>query len=172
MRRDKVRGLAEIDAVADALETGGRRVADMVQAERQLLAVMGRGQIPATQRDSASAMLKQIGKARDEMKPMVGDTVDRAVADFQAGRYGQAKASLAGITRTGVELSSAQRSLVAQHQMRILEVEETQGKKFDDAPVSMGMLQPGTMRRDEPMSDRPEGETGQGALTFLRAGIA
>src|SRR5262249_22802942 len=119
-------------------------------------------QVPETQKTGASAMLKQIAQARQEIKPLVADTVAHAVADFQAGRYSQAKAALAGLTRTGVELTTEQRTTVAQHQMRLLEIEESQGHKFDDAVVSMGVLQPGTMRRDEPMSQAtPSAPAGQ-----------
>ncbi len=121
---------------------------DLVQAERQALAVLGRGTMPATQRDRATGVMKQIQTSREAIKPLVADAVTRAVADFQAGRYAQSKAGLSEITRTGVELSAGERSLVTQHQMRLVEIETTQGFAFEAPATSLGLMQPGTVRRE------------------------
>ncbi len=121
---------------------------ELVVAERQVLAVLGRGQLPAAQRERASAFLKQIGSAREEFKPMVADALSRASEDFKAGRYGQAKSGFAALTRTGVDLSPEQRALVTQYQMRLVDLETSQNRKFEDAPVAFGLLQPGAVRRE------------------------
>ncbi|MGD9688466.1 MAG: hypothetical protein AB7K52_04130 [Phycisphaerales bacterium] len=126
---------------------------ELVQAERQLLAVLSRGQIPATQREQASAMLRKLNAARAELAPLVADTIARAESDFKDGRFAQAKAALSGITRSGVELTPAQRSTVVAHQMRLVELETTRGSRFEESPVTFGLMQPGTVRREsEPVA--------------------
>ena len=89
-------GLAEIDAVADALETGGRRVADMVQAERRFSSNASHQLRSAL--TGLSLSLEELAADADAAR--VGQESINAALD-QVGRLSDTVEELLRLARTG-----------------------------------------------------------------------
>ena len=87
-------GLAEIDAVADALEGGGRRVAEMVQAERQFSAHASH-----QLRSALTGLSLSLEELAAESDPAAADGVDAALA--QVTRLSDTVEDLLHLARTG-----------------------------------------------------------------------
>jgi signal transduction histidine kinase len=87
-------GLTEIDAVADALEDGGRRVAEMVRAERQFAAHASH-----QLRSSLTGLSLSLEEVAAEAQPAAADSV--AAALHQVTRLSDTVEELLHLARTG-----------------------------------------------------------------------
>ncbi len=146
---------------ADVVEMSLQRAAwaveqaDLRVAERHVQAVLARPGLTNEQRERATGTRMQIESRRDELAPLAAGTLARAVADFDAGRYAEARLGFSSLQRTGVELSDAQRETLERHQVRLVELEDRTGRRTDAAPVDLAMMQPGVVRRDPPPAPAP-----------------
>jgi type II secretory pathway component GspD/PulD (secretin) len=141
---------------------------DLVTVERHANAVINSPK--ATNEQTAQA--KELLTKAAELKASVGNTavtaLGDAVASFDAGRYDDAKALLAMVQRTGVDLTPEQAQQFSEYQTRIVELEQQRGQSFS-APVALGMLaseeaemQPGVVKRREPGEQPAQPETQPG----------
>ncbi|MGQ0627331.1 MAG: hypothetical protein ACT4PL_04425, partial [Phycisphaerales bacterium] len=135
---------------AELLATEG----DLRLAETHLSAARKTGRMTPVQSERAQQVEKDIASVRETLRPMVADALTRSTVAFDGGRYGDAKATLGVLTRSGVALSAEQREVVETQQMRLVELEREQGKAFT-AGTALGLLQPGTVRRSPAPATTP-----------------
>jgi len=117
-----------------ALAQGNLRLAD-THAE----AVRKSDRASAEQRLKASEILDASALLRDELAPLIPAALDQAVADFNNGRYAEAKAGLASVRNSGVRLSQQQSSTLNRYVDRIYQLERQKGTVFelDYVPLSV-----------------------------------
>ncbi len=146
------RRIKQADVVEMSLQRAAWSIeqADLRVAERHVKAVLARGTLAAGQRERAVALRTTIEQRRMDLAPIVAGTLSRAVADFDARRYGEARAGLNTIQRSGVALDDDERATLDRLQLRLVEMEQQQGKPFAADSVSLAMMQPGTVRRTPP----------------------
>jgi type II secretory pathway component GspD/PulD (secretin)/tetratricopeptide (TPR) repeat protein len=166
------RSVAALDPVEAALQRAEISLNDwdIVGAERQLNVVLQNPTIDAARRERASALAADAATRKDELRPLVSTTLDRAVSDFESRRFAEAKTGFAAVSRSGVTLTDAQQRIVDQYQLRIISEERRQGTTFQvDDGASMALMQPGKVRRlneskgaepaREPVPEQPAAES-------------
>lgn len=131
----------------------GLSTGELLTAERHARAVLRLPRLEAEQKQRAEAALAAVEARRNDLKPLVPGLITQAAGDMAAGKYAEAKTAISAIYRSGVELTSAQRREVDGYQVRIHELERE--GKISPAQVSLGMMQPGVVRR------RDEGQPAQ-----------
>ncbi len=128
-----------------AMEAGNLR-----EADRQAHAARRSERATRPQRDAAEFILKRSEQLKKELAPLVNPALERAIADFNAGDYADAKTGLDSVYRSGVELTPAQLREIDRHRQRVAELERYRGEPFAFESVSLGMFQPGRItRRDD-----------------------
>lgn len=188
-RAASLRLLRDIDnriRTADADEISLQRAewylgtGEFSQCERHLNAVAGKPNLPGSMRDRADTLITSLQERRSELLPLIPELIAQAEADFQAGRYAASKTAIAGVLRSGVELTDSQKATLEHYQIKILELENTQGRSFDitQGGVGLSVMQPGTVRRgsgtdeptDEPgidlVGEQPGESGGDGSVTI------
>jgi general secretion pathway protein D len=136
-----------LDSAEDALSRG-----DLRTAEGQADAVTKAPKATNEQSTRARELITQARTRRAELDGSAGEALDAAVRDFDSGHYARAKAGLDAIHRSGVSLSADQRDELALYQARLVELENARGEVFElPDTVDLGMLQPGVVRRREPV---------------------
>lgn len=133
-----------------AVETG-----DLRQAEKHAQAVLRQPKVSAENATRAKAAIDAVAARRAELTPLVAGLVQQAETQFNAGRYAEAKANLATVYRSGIELTSDQRRVVDTYQVKIVDLERAQGRSFSADTANLALMQPGTVRRDEPLPPPP-----------------
>jgi type II secretory pathway component GspD/PulD (secretin) len=127
---------------------------DIRQAERHVQAVLAQRGVSPAQRATAQALQTSIQQRKDDLGPLVKTSLEQAVAEFEAGRYGAAKASLVTVSRSGVELTPDETRTMERYQLRIDDLERAQGRPFE-AEAGLAMVQPGTVRRTDEPAPKP-----------------
>lgn len=125
---------------------------DLLSAERQAKAVASRSQSTPAQRERAEKLLTDVAQRQSELRPMVPGLISQATTDFDAQNYGAAKSNILAVLRSGVELSPEQASKLDRYQLDIVELERLNGKVFGVDPA-LALLQPGKVRRPEPLPE-------------------
>jgi len=125
-----------------ALEAG-----DVRTAERHASAVSRSSTAAPSQRTRASRLMEDIAARKAALAPMAPALVVQAQAEFDSGRYAEAKASIDAVFRSGAELGEDDRLTVNRLQDRILEIEAAQGRLFETGRASAAILQPGVVKR-------------------------
>ncbi len=149
--------LKKIDAkiqTADAVEMSVQKAewaigdGDLLQAERQAKAVAGRSSASQSQKARAQDVLSTVGQRRTELSPLTPGLLEQATASMNAGDYPAAKATILGLMRSGVQLSSDQAKGLETAQLRIVELEQKAGRAFE-LPLSgsLSVMQAGQVRR-------------------------
>ncbi len=129
---------------------------DVKTAERHARAVLGSAAADAQRIAGARRVLTDADRRRAELAPLVPEALAQAERDFLAGRYAEAKASLAMVDRSGVSLSPERRGALERYQARIVDLERSRGTVFD-GDAMLGVMQPGVVRRrDDPPPPPPE----------------
>lgn len=152
------RRIKQTDVVEISLQKAELAVTegDLRLAERHASAVVGRGDAKAAEKERAQGILDAIKARRATLAPEMPGLVRQAASDFESGNYIRAKAALAAVYRSGVDLSPEDRRTVDTYQVRIVQMEQAQGRLFDADVVAAGMLQPGTVRKQgEPAQPQP-----------------
>ncbi|MFN0011831.1 MAG: hypothetical protein ACKVS8_09335 [Phycisphaerales bacterium] len=149
--------ISQADVVEMSLQRAAWAVdqADLRVAERHVKAVLARGTLAQGQRERAVALQTTIEQRRMELTPIVAGMLSRAVTDFGAQRFAEARTGLSTIQRSGVALDDDERATLERLQLRLVEIEQNQGKSFGAADVSLAMMQPGTVRRNPPAEPPP-----------------
>lgn len=123
---------------------------DVKTAERHARAVLGSAAADPGRIAGARRVLADADRRRAELAPLVPEALAQAERDFLAGRYAEAKASLAMVDRSGVSLAPEEQGALAGYQTRIVDMERARGSAFDSGAM-LGVMQPGVVRRrDEP----------------------
>jgi type II secretory pathway component GspD/PulD (secretin)/tetratricopeptide (TPR) repeat protein len=150
MLANVTRKLRELSPVELSLQTADDAMsrADFRTLEKHAQAVIASPKATREQSDQAQAMLQTAKSKQAELVPVIGDVLAAATADFDAGRYADAKAGLDSVYRSGLELSAAQGKTLTDYQARIVELETKQGTNFKTA--NAGMLQPGVVKKRQP----------------------
>ncbi len=136
---------------------------DVRTAERHARAVASSAVADSKQSFEARRVLSDAARRRAELAPLVPESLKQAEQDFRAGRYAEAKASLAMVDRSGVELTEPQRETLMAYQTKIVDLERSRGALIE-GDAMMGLLQPGVVRRREdpppppPEPAQPQGE--------------
>lgn len=127
-------------------------IGDLRQAERHANAVATRTNLTAPQEKRVNSVISDLSNRRSEITPMIPGLVEQAESDFNAGRFPAAKAGVLTVLRSGVELSPEMLQKLEGYQLKIIDIENSQGRSFDVARdgASMGMMQPGTVRQGDP----------------------
>ncbi len=128
---------------------------DVKTAERHARAVMESTGADAARVSDARRVLGEADRRRSELAPLVPGALAQAERDFLAGRYAEAKASLAMVDRSAVTLSEAQQATLTGYQTRVVDLERSRGSAFD-AEAMLGVMQPGVVRRREDAPPPPE----------------
>lgn len=138
----------------------GLKQGDLLAAERWARTIAGKSVADAAAQKRADAVLADVQTRRGEVRPLIPGLIQQATTDFDAGRYGAAKASILAVLRSGVEIDPEVSRKLENQQLRIVEIERERGKNFDvsaDAGLSM-LAQPGTVRRPGQPGEEPAGQ--------------
>ena len=128
----------------------GLREGDLALASQHAKAVTESSKASPEQVSSAKAVLAKASAMRGELTPLVKETLDQAMKDFEAGRYAQAKSALHAIRRSDVSLTEAQQGSLDSLQLRLVDIEQARGAEFAVDVGSMGLMQPGVIQPSEP----------------------
>src|SRR5690606_4363273 len=111
-------------------------------------------------RERAEAVIEGARRLRAELAPSAPAAVEQAIRDYEARRFGAAKAQLAALVRSGVELEPGYQRLVEQYQLKLVDLERRQGEPFvvEAGEMTLGMLQPGSVRRTGEPAAQPGAE--------------
>ncbi|MCC6678484.1 MAG: hypothetical protein IT436_15220 [Phycisphaerales bacterium] len=120
---------------------------DLRTAERHARAVLGSAQPGSDMAFRAQDLLIRTADRRAQLTPAAPAVLQAAVADFDAGRFPECKASLDAIARAGVELSPSDLGVLDDYQQKIIELEQARGKAFAVEPAALSMFQPGVVKR-------------------------
>ncbi len=115
---------------------------DLTAAERHASAVASAGGAREAQVVRAEMVLSLVSARRDSLRPVIAGRIARAIEAFEAGSYGAAKADLEQVSRSGIELSSAQRLDVEGYLGRLRALEAERGASFDDRVALLSLMQP------------------------------
>jgi type II secretory pathway component GspD/PulD (secretin)/tetratricopeptide (TPR) repeat protein len=151
------RSIKQLDAAELSLQKAELAVTegDLLIAERQTQAASKIRTLSQSQQARVEALTAQVKSRRESLAPMAAGLISGAVADFDAGRYEQAKSALATVYRSGIELSAEQRRTVDTYQVRLVDLERTRGGEFAAADASLAVFQPGKVRKHEPAPGEP-----------------
>ncbi|MBC7833939.1 MAG: hypothetical protein H7Y88_02425 [Phycisphaerales bacterium] len=164
--------LREADPIEVSLQKAdlASQTGDLRSAYRHAQAVLNKAGAKREQSDRAAEVLRGLETRKDEIRPRIASIIEQATADFNSENFQAAKLALATVTRSGVELSVSQDTLVERYQLKLLEVERQRGEVFAVSEDSLGSLaQPGTVRRTggggetrpsepAPRNDEPSGQ--------------
>lgn len=146
-------------AVMDPLELSIQKAelavdeADLRTADRHAAKVLQSSLLTDSQRERAEKVAAGIKAGRSQIEPKVATMISQARADLQAGRYGDSKAVLETIFRSGVELSPSLSSVVDECRTQIVVTEQRMGTVFTAGQTAMGMVaQPETQPEAQPES--------------------
>lgn len=140
-----------------AMEEGDSRL-----AEQHVQAVSASPTATSEQSALAGKLAKDIKARRAELAETIPGTLEQAKKDFDEGRYAEARAGLQFVDRSGVKLSSTQRSTLETYQMKLVQLGDT---GLFAPTASAGQLQPGAVKRreDQPAVDLPPAKPTQPA---------
>ncbi|MFG0284339.1 MAG: hypothetical protein ACF8R7_07940 [Phycisphaerales bacterium JB039] len=157
LNKEVKRAIREADAVEismqkaqASLDTGNLAVADL-----HATAARDAEHASAEQRDRAASLLETIASRRAELAPVIPQALAQAVADFDAGRYNEAKSGFALVRRSGVSLDEQSMATLDSYQSRLVALEEARGGAFEAAPDALALLQPGVVT-EQPEEAQPE----------------
>ena len=130
------------------------RTGDLREADRQL-AGLSKRTLATDQQARVDQLSKGLTSARESLRPTVETSLAQVAADFETGRYAQAKSQLSAVYRTGIALSPAQQKALDRYQLMIIERERLEGTTFTIESPALAMMQPGVVRRGGPANQPP-----------------
>lgn len=102
----------------------------------------------------ASDIKAGIERRQQALLPLVQDALTQAGDDLNAGRYAQAKAQLATVRRSGLELDRSAAEKLSRMELRVADAERKAGTTFDAQAIAAASVQAGVVR------ERQEGQAG------------
>ncbi|MEQ8843582.1 MAG: hypothetical protein RIB58_01910 [Phycisphaerales bacterium] len=94
----------------------------------------------------ASEAKAQIERRQQALRPLVQDALAQAGDDLDAGRYAQAKAQLAVVRRSGLDLDSRLEDRLSRMEHRVADAERKAGTTFDASAAAAASVQAGVVR--------------------------
>ena len=136
----------------------GITTGDLREAEALAQRVLSRDGADDAARERASAVIETVRRLRAELAPAAPAAVEQAIRDFEARRFGAAKAQLGALVRSGVEMEPRYQRLVEQYQLKLVDLERRLGEPLtvEAGEMTLGMLQPGSVRRTTGEAAQPE----------------
>ncbi|MGD9691239.1 MAG: hypothetical protein AB7G17_00180 [Phycisphaerales bacterium] len=143
-RKMRSMSVAEIslDRAEMALEEG-----DLRSVERHATAAKRDERATGDQKQRATELMDRAATLRADLEPVAAGALDRAVEDFESGRYVEAKAGLDSVYRAGFRLNDEQLRTLDRYRDRVIELERRNGKPFEADYTPLGMLQAGKVER-------------------------
>jgi general secretion pathway protein D len=132
---------------------------DLLSAERQAQAVLGKSGGEIAQRERATAVVESVQTRRAEIAPLVPSMIQQARKDFQSKDYAAAKAGVLSVLKSGVEVSPELAKELQGYQLELVQLEQAGHSMSLSNSASMGMMQPGQIRRTSheiAQASRPE----------------
>jgi len=149
----RIRAMNPIDV---SLQTAEDSLAhgDVRTVESHARAVIASPMATNAQTAAAKVFMAKAVTVKSQLAPTVGKNVDAIHADFEAGRFADAKAAIDRLNRSGVELNADQEQLVNGLQLKLVAMEDASG------PIAAaGMMQPGVIKPVEGQpATQPPGE--------------
>lgn len=100
------------------------------------------------QKSQAAAMLGDVKTAQEQLAPRITMVLQKAMSDFDAGNYGQAKAGLNFVYNSGVQLDLDQQTDLSRYIADLTSLEAQRGR-FTTPVVNAGVMQ------DQPPEEPP-----------------
>ncbi len=129
---------------------------DLRAAKRQASAARNANTATAEQRSNADDIIARAAMSQAEIAPSIPSSLEQAVADFAREDFASASAGFESVYRSGVELSPDQLQTLTRYRGRLAAIEIERGAEFDSPLVTMGLLQPGTVRRNGQPAGEPQ----------------
>ncbi len=138
---------------------------NLVEADRQINAVLKSTKSTAAQLDRASAIAGLVEMRRAEVAPLLTNAFANIAKTFNAGEYAKAKAIVERVGRIGADLTPRQSKTLAKYRHRLRDLEESGSISFETFNPAMGMLAPESGLSSEWLtsSTQPEDEPRSGS---------
>lgn len=94
----------------------------------------------AEQKSQAAALLADIKTSQEQLAPQITMVLQKAMSDFDAGNYGQAKAGLNFVYNSGVQLDLDQQTDLSRYIADLTSLEAQRGR-FTTPVVNVGVMQ-------------------------------
>jgi len=104
---------------------------DVRTTEAQAALAVKSSRATAEQLVRGKALAAKAESMRQEMAAKVPVTLSTAVADYNAGRFAEAKAGLVSVRRSGVKLTLTQAQDLDEYQSKIIDLEKVRGGSFN-----------------------------------------
>ena len=135
----RLRSMSEVEVSLQKAELALTR-GDLRLAETHARAARRHDRATGEDITRADHISSEILSLRAELTPMVPGALEQAVADFDAGRFAQAKAGFGSVVRIGGKLSQEQVALLNRYRDRIFQMERKRGAPFEAEYVPLAIL--------------------------------
>ena len=129
---------------------------DLVSAERLAKQVSEAPGASAEQRESSQAVLLLVRGERQSLRPAMARLADQAAADFEAGRYAEAKAALERVKGVGADIGAKRQAKADRYLGRIVELERVNGELFDTSGVRLAVMEGPAEDAEWLLSEQPD----------------
>lgn len=120
---------------------------DFAAAERSAGSIANLPGATDSQIESALEILEVVRSKRERVADRVPTAMTEIEQAMSIGDYARAKSLIGSVLRSGVVLSPADTAALDRAQAVVIEHEDASGKLIDAEVVSLGMLQPGVVKR-------------------------
>lgn len=139
-------------------------VDDLAAAERHAASIATLPGATDTQIQSAMEILEVVRSKRERVADRVPTAISEMELALGAGEFARAKSLVGSVLRSGIVLTPEQRVAIDMAQSAIIEHEDASGLRLESEVVSLGLLQPGVVKRRDDIpapangSGKPEAE--------------
>ncbi len=159
LNKQVTRAIRSADPVEIAMQKGAAAMGagNLAEADLYLGAAAEAEEATADQQAKAAGLLGELEARRAELAPIIPQALAQAVADFESGRYSEAKAGFGLVRRSGATLDDEQLATLDSYQGRMMSLEQARGGAFEPAPDALALLQPGVVtEQDDPQAQPTE----------------
>jgi Flp pilus assembly secretin CpaC/tetratricopeptide (TPR) repeat protein len=160
LHKEVQRAIRQADAVEMALQKAraAMETGNLAEADLHLDGAAQSGEASEAQAARIESLRTEVGGRRAELAPVIPQALSQAVAEFEAGRYAEAKAGFTLVRRSGVSLDEKALATLDSYQTRLLALEEARGSAFAPAPGALSLLQPGVVTEQDEPAQQPQQE--------------
>lgn len=137
---------------------------DLAAAERHAASIASLPGATDTQIQSAMEILEVVRSKRERVADRVPTAISEAELAIASGDFGRAKSLVGSVLRSGIVLTPEQRVAIDTAQAAIIDHEDASGSRVESEVISLGLLQPGVVKRRDDIpapvngSGKPEAE--------------
>lgn len=137
---------------------------DLAAAERHAASIASLPGATDTQIQSAMEILEVVRSKRERVADRVPTAISEAELAVASGDYGRGKSLVGSVLRSGIVLTPEQRVAIDTAQAAIIDHEDASGSRVESEVISLGLLQPGVVKRRDDIpapangSGKPEAE--------------